>query len=143
MSAQAKIKRAYKLVEEGSRALYADREEEGSRLMWEAARAGISAVAETRGWPHETFDELYDVLSRLDAEEGNRGFGYMKKRRTPYTAEFVFAEQYGRRTLDPFEYFDAPEDARWTSWEFKNRRVRMKPFIARLAKLVPEGESTP
>lgn len=56
MSAQAEIRRVYKFVEEGNRALNSDREEEDSYLMREAARSGISTVAETRGWPHETFD---------------------------------------------------------------------------------------
>ena len=143
MSARAKIEKAYQLVEAGRRALDAGEEEEGSRLMWEAARAGISAVAETRGWTHETFEDLYAVLHRLDAEVGNHGFGSAKEPRTPYIAEFVFAENYGRRTLDPIEYFSVPEDARWTSWEFKDRQVWMKPFIARLAELVYEDESTP
>ena len=143
MSPQNKIEEAYRLVDAGCRALNADEEAEGSRLMWEATRAAISAIAEPRGWSHETYEDVYKVLRRLDAEARNNGIGYPERPGTPYTTEFVIADSYARRTMDPFEYFDAPEDARWTSWEFKDRQVYMKPFIARLAKVALGDGKTP
>ena len=71
MSPQARIRKARTLLAEGSRAFDADDVREGSRLMWEAAKSGILAVAEQRGWPYRTRDDLWKVIYHLDHDGDN------------------------------------------------------------------------
>ena len=71
MSPQAHIRKARTLLTEGGRAFDADDVREGSRLMWEAAKSGIAAVAEQRGWPHKTRDDLWKVIYHLDHDGEN------------------------------------------------------------------------
>ena len=71
MSPQARIRKARTLLVEGGRAFDDDDVREGSRLMWEAAKTGISAVAEQRGWPHKTRDDLRHVIYHLDHDGDN------------------------------------------------------------------------
>ena len=39
---------------------------ERSRLIWEEVEETVVAVAARRGWPHETFEDLDQVVRRLD-----------------------------------------------------------------------------
>lgn len=71
MSPQARIRKARTLLAEGNRAFDADDVREGSRLMWEAAKSGIVAVAKHRGWPYKTRDDLRQVIYRLDHDGDN------------------------------------------------------------------------
>ena len=71
MSPEARIRKARTLLAEGSRAFDADDVREGSRLMWEAAKSGIVAVAEQRGWPYRTRDDLRHVIYHLDHDGEN------------------------------------------------------------------------
>jgi hypothetical protein len=41
-----------------------------SQALWDAAECAIKAAAERRGWPHETFVDLGDVIIRLIDDEG-------------------------------------------------------------------------
>ncbi len=41
-----------------------------SQEVWEEARAAIAAVAQRRGWPSDTDDDIKQVIARLDAESG-------------------------------------------------------------------------
>ena len=71
MSPQDRIRKARTLLSEGGRAFDDDDVREGSRLMWEAAKSGIAAVAEQRGWPHKTRDDLRHVIYHLDHDGDN------------------------------------------------------------------------
>ena len=44
--------------------------EEACNKLWEAAVHAIKAVAEQRGWPHNTDAQLEDTVHRLVSEEG-------------------------------------------------------------------------
>ena len=48
------IQKALELLGEADRKFDAGRTREGSMLMWEAACAGLSAVADKHGWPKDT-----------------------------------------------------------------------------------------
>ncbi len=39
-----------------------------TREIWEEAEQAVKAVAIRRGWPHETYDDLMEVVRRLAAE---------------------------------------------------------------------------
>ena len=39
-----------------------------TREIWSEAEQAVKAVARRRGWPHETYDDLYEAVRRLDAE---------------------------------------------------------------------------
>ena len=39
---------------------------EGARLLWEAARVNIAALAQSRGWPCDTLDDLKRAIVELD-----------------------------------------------------------------------------
>ena len=41
-----------------------------SQEVWDEARAAIAAVAQRRGWPSDTDDDINQVIARLDAESG-------------------------------------------------------------------------
>lgn len=41
-----------------------------SQVVWDEARAAIAAVAQRRGWPSDTDDDIKQVIARLDAESG-------------------------------------------------------------------------
>jgi len=71
MSPEAHIRKARTLLAEGGRAFDDDDVREGSRLMWEAAKSGIVAIAEHRGWPYKTRDDLRQVIYHLDHDGEN------------------------------------------------------------------------
>lgn len=41
-----------------------------SQEVWAEARAAIAAVAQRRGWPSDTDDDIKQIIARLDAESG-------------------------------------------------------------------------
>ena len=41
-----------------------------SQALWDAAECAIKAAAERRGWPHDSFADLGDVIIRLINDEG-------------------------------------------------------------------------
>ena len=41
-----------------------------SQALWDAAACAIKAAAERRGWSHESFADLGDVITRMYDEEG-------------------------------------------------------------------------
>ena len=45
--------------------------ERAAQALWEAAAHGVKAAAAQRGWPHDSFRDLAEAVSRLhDAEDG-------------------------------------------------------------------------
>ena len=47
---------------------------EGARLLWEAARVNIAALAQSRGWPCDTRDDLKQAIYKLDKGPYGKGF---------------------------------------------------------------------
>ena len=63
---------------------------EGSRLLWEASRIAIAAVARKLGRPCDTFDDIKQVIFHLDGvDEKGRFSGYPR-----YSAKFGVAQSF-------------------------------------------------
>ena len=126
MPANARIQKARALLKDGSRAFDADDTREGSRLMWEASKSAISAVAEQRGWPHETYDDLRQVIYRLD-HDGSPSRFEIDALRT-FLVKFTSADLY-------HDYIETDEEEWDYSDEFLTTRDDLKyeqKFILRL-----------
>ena len=126
MPANARIQKARALLKDGSRAFDADDTREGSRLMWEASKSAISAVAEQRGWPHETYKDLRQVIYRLD-HDGSPSRFEIDALRT-FLVKFTSADLY-------HDYIETDEEEWDYSDEFLTTRDDLKyeqKFILRL-----------
>ena len=55
-----------KLLDSADLAFDADDFREGSRLMWEATRTAMVAIANNHGWPCGSMDELKEIAYRMD-----------------------------------------------------------------------------
>ena len=117
---------ARELLESADRAFDAGDVREGSRLMWEAARTGIAAVAEKLGWPCGTREELKAVIFWLDKidESGNHPGEYAKN-----FARFGVAEIFLEHAQT--EEWEYPE-FKWSEPEFRTGRKSVKGFVASL-----------
>ena len=104
---------------------------EGARLLWEAARVNISALAQSRGWPCDTPDDIEQVIFKLD--EGP----YAQGRIVPYqhlvyfnTADILreHAEEYDILAGSEFEWTDLED--------FKSGENSVKRFVKLLRKQI-------
>ena len=113
------------LLDTADRAFDAGDVREGSRMVWEAARTAISAVAAKRGWPCGSLAEIKEVIYRLDGvdEDGNSiGFPW-------HFMHFGVANTFREQAeTDEWEY---PE-FRWSEPEFRMGRKSVKRFITTL-----------
>ena len=137
MSAQNRIHKAQKLLDASDRAFDADDTKTGSRLIWEATVAGISAVAEARGWPHATIDDIKQTIHRLDDMDDRKAHRLRRYRLSFSTADF-FRERAeigdGGYELEEFE---------WSEIETRLGRKSMKTFVEMLSRLVePDNAHT-
>ena len=114
MPANARIQKARALLKDGSRAFDADDIREGARLMWEASKSAISAVAEQRGWPHETYKDIRRVIYHLD-HDGNPSRFEINALRT-FFVKFTMADLYR-------EYAETPED----EWDYDDEEFLTTP----------------
>ena len=71
---------AYALLAEGERLIIAGRFQEGSANVYQAAFTALRAVADERGWPCGTEDDIYDATYRLDGKEPPDDFADAVKR---------------------------------------------------------------
>ncbi len=60
---------AYALLAEGERQIAAGQYREGSANVYQAAYTALRAVAKTRGWPCETYEDICNATYRLDGKE--------------------------------------------------------------------------
>ncbi len=104
MSPQARIRKARTLLAEGNRAFDSDDVREGSRLMWEAAKSGIAAVAEQRGWPRATRDDLRQVIYHLDHDGDNPPMEVDPL--TAYYGKWVMAKMYLEHAITEDDEWD-------------------------------------
>ena len=67
------IRTALELLGEADREFDNGKTRKGSMLMWQAACAGLSAVADKHGWPRDTPQDMKKIVYRLDNvdEKGN------------------------------------------------------------------------
>lgn len=103
---------------------------EGARLLWEAARVNIAALAQSRGWPCETLDDLKRAIFELDKGPYGKGF-YPNEHFVHFvTADILreHAEEYD--TLEGSEF-------EWTDLEdFRLGEDSVKGFVKLLKKQV-------
>lgn len=108
---------------------------EGSRLMWEAARTAIGAVAAKHDWPCVSLDEIKHVIYRLDGiEKGEKYTEYPK-----HLAHFGVADKFRKHAeADDWEY---PE-FQWSDAGFRMGRRSVKEFVSLLTEYTePENDS--
>ena len=60
---------AYAMLSEGEREISAGHYREGSASVYQAAFTALRAVADRRGWPCETEEDVDDIINRLDGVE--------------------------------------------------------------------------
>ena len=114
------------LLDTADRAFDAGDVREGSRMVWEAARTAISAVAAKRGWPCGSLAEIKEVIYRLDGvdEDGNFPGSYPK-----HFAQFSVADIFREHAeTDEWEY---PE-FQWGESGFRTGRKSVKGFVSLL-----------
>ena len=89
-----------------------------SRKIWEEAEEAVRAVAICRGWPHESYEDLYETVRRLGKEN--------PEQRDDLIAGFGGAcSLYRDNLLHPFMDID----------EIRAFRPAVKDFIKRLESL--------
>ena len=65
----ATIAAAYELLADGKRQIARGQYQEGSASVYQAAFTALRAVADSRGWPCETEEDVDDIIHRLDGVE--------------------------------------------------------------------------
>ena len=134
MSTHTEILTPQDILNAADRAFDSGDRREGSRLMWEAAKTGIAAVASKYGWPCDSMAEIKEVIFRLndmdDAKGADTVIPYYLHR---FHGKFVEASIF-REHASP-EIWDQPE-FRWIDTEFDAHRRSTKNFI----KLLSEAE---
>ena len=103
---------------------------EGARLLWEAARVNITALAQSRGWPCDTRDDLKQAIYKLD--KGPYGKGFYPNEHFSY---FVTADILREHA----EEYDILEDTEfeWTDLEdFRLGERTIKGFVKLLRKQI-------
>ena len=109
---------------------------EGARLLWEAARVNIAALARSRGWPCDTRDDLMQAIFKLDKGPYGKGF-YPNE----HYVHFVSADVLRRHV----EEYDLLEDTEfeWTDLEdFRMGERTVKSFVNLLRKQIHEDGVT-
>ena len=137
MSPQARIRKARTLLAEGSRAFDADDVREGSRLMWEAAKSGIAAVAEQRGWPHKTRDDLRHVIYHLDHDGENPPMKVNPL--TSYYGKWVVAKMYLEHAITEDDEWDYDGEFRIDPVSLKYGQKSMRRLIDDLEIEIAQG----
>ena len=140
MPANARIQKARALLKDGSRAFDADDIREGARLMWEASKSAISAVAEQRGWPHETYDDLRQVLYRLD-HDGSPSLMETNPLKS-YWAKFTAAYLYRDYIVTEEDEWDYSDEFLTTREDLKYEQKFIWPLIDSLADEVARYEKS-
>ena len=133
MSANERIRQARALLKDASQAFDADDTREGCRLLWEASRAGISAVAEQRGWPHKTHEDLKQVIRHLDNEGEPPRFKVNPLK--SYLVKFVMVEMFLEHAITEDDEWDYDGEFRVDDESLKRRQKSIRRLIDSL-----EGE---
>ena len=131
-------RKAQELLEAADAAFDAGKLREGAWYMWEAARVSVVAVAQARGWPCATMDDLKEVIYRLDGIDPNGRYEPHHPRPARFL-NFAMAALFREQAeTDDWEY---PE-FRWESAEeFRNGQGPVKKLIAKLSEDAAVSES--
>lgn len=105
---------------------------EGSRLMWEATRVAVAAIAAQHGWPSGSMDELKEVVYRLD---GIDGVGNAVEDPWHFM-HFSLAITFRRHAET--DVWEDPE-FQWGEAAFSMGRKSVKKFLALLTQYVESG----
>ena len=119
------LRKSKELLDSADRAFDANDMREGSRLMWEAARTSIAAVAAKHGWPCNDLDEIKTVILRLEGVAGELNRADYPWHFAQFTIADIFREH---AETDEWEY---PE-FKWTEPEFRMGRKSVKRFVMAL-----------
>ena len=104
---------------------------EGARLLWEAARVNIAALARSRGWPSDTRDDIKQAIAELDKGPYGKGRIYPKQHFVHFvTADILreHAEEYDLLADTEFEWTDIEE--------FRSGGRSVKRFVKLLRKQI-------
>ena len=137
MSPETRIRKARALLSEGGRAFDDDDVREGSRLMWEAAKSGIAAVAEQRGWPHKTRDDLRHVIHHLDHDGENPPMKVNPL--TSYYGSWVVAKGYHEHAVTEDDEWDYDGEFRKDPEALKYGQKSMLRLIDNLEREIAQG----
>ena len=110
---------------------------EGARLLWEAARVNISALAQSRGWPCDTLDDLKRTIFELDKGPYAQGRIYPYQHLVYFdTADILreHAEEYDILADSEFEWTDIED--------FRLGEDSVKGFVELLRKQIHENGAT-
>ena len=130
------ILEARELLAEADLEFDAGKTRKGSMLMWKAACAALSAVADKHGWPKDTPDDIKKITYRLDNVD--------EKGKSPrYPIHFAafsvadgFREQAEEEQAEDYKYEFS--EFVWSDIEIEMGRESVKEFIANLEKLVAD-----
>ena len=104
---------------------------EGARLLWEAARVNIAALAQSRGWPCDTRDDLQQAVFKLDKGPYGKGRFYPNE----HFAHFVTADIL-REHAEEYDILEGTE-FEWTDLEdFRMSERTIKGFVKLLRKQI-------
>ena len=127
------ILEAHELLAEADREFDTGKTREGSMLMWRAACAALSAVADKHGWPKDTPDDIKKITYRLDnVDENGKSPGY-----PIHFASFSVADGF-REQAEVYQYEPECSEFVWSDIGIEMGRESVKEFIANLAKLVDD-----
>ena len=105
---------------------------EGARLLWEAARVNIAALAQSRGWqPCETRDDILQAIYKLDKGPYGKGRVYSNQHFVYFVTADILREHA--------EEYDILEDTEfeWTDLaDFRMGERIVKSFVKLLRKQI-------
>ena len=110
---------------------------EGARLLWEAARVNITALAQSRGWPCDTLDDIKRTIVELDKGPYGKGPIYPYQHFASFAAANILrkhAEEYDALEGSEFEWTDLED--------FRLAEKLVKRFVNLLRKQVREEGAT-
>ena len=123
MLTQNQAPEAHTLLAAADRAFDAGDLREGARLMWEASRVVIASVARKLDMPCDTYDDIKQVIYRLDGiDERGRFEGYPH-----YSADFGIAR--GFKEYAETHEWELPE-FEWNDIDYKMNRPLVKKFVS-------------
>ena len=129
MKSKYRAQKTKALLTDADLAFDAGRFREGAGMMWEAARLSVVAVADAKGWPSETLDDLKQVIYRLD--------GIDEKGR--FTPPLVYWGGFG--AADGYREQAETDDDDWPTLEFKWIDVEFRMYQKSVEKFIERMES--
>ena len=138
MQTKDRAKKTKALLSDADFAFDQGRFREGSRMMWEAARLSVVAVADSKGWPSETLDDLKQVVFRLDGIDEKGRFT------SPPIHWDGFSAANGYRQQAETDDEDWPTlEFKWIDLEFRMYQKSVETFIELMERHLRESGKYP